>query len=240
MTPSSPGQQVEDPIEHVDLTEKTYELLRERILSGRMPVGERLQVTTLAEQLRVSHTPVKIALNRLNAEGIVRSVPRRGMFVARPRRKDVEEIQPVRLLIETAAIEIGVPRATLGDLAELRAELDRYAELVAAIPADGWNAYLGAQRNSAFHERIVALAGNGKLVEVWRGLQIQEQIARINALADSARPDKTLAEHRAILAAIEARDVQAAQAAVRAHIEESALALADAVDALDRLAQSDR
>lgn len=240
MVTANKVRRTEEAIEHTDLTEKTYEHLFNCILSGQWAIGQRLQVTTLSEQLGVSHTPVKIALNRLAAEGIVQHVPRHGMFIARPCRKDVEEIHEVRLLIELHALAVGVPKSHADCLADLRAELDRFAELIERTPVVGWDTQRASALNHSFHEKIVALSGNDKLVEIWRGLHIHEQIARINALSQSAPPAKTLAEHSAILAALEARDVETAQREMRAHIVSSAAALANAVDELNRSAGSDR
>ncbi len=233
MTATDTEQRGEDAIEHPDLTEMTYQRLRHGILSGRYPVGDRLQVTILSDQLGVSHTPVKIALNRLASEGLVERVPRRGMFVTRPSRKKVEEIQEVRLLIEIHAITVGTALATAGHLADLHLEVDRYAELVDRRSIDGWSVERAAELNESFHEKIVALAGNEKLLEIWRSLQIQQQIVRLNSLVPEPRPTEVLAQHRSILDGLEAGDVESALRALEKHLAYTKAHLASIVDKLN-------
>ena len=222
------------PIEHADLTEKTHELLRDGILSGKYAIGARLHVSELADHLGVSQTPVKMSLNRLVTEGLADALPRRGIFVARPSRRDVEESQEVRLLIELHSVAVGVLRVSVVQCAAMRADLDQYTTLIGGTRTGEWNAHVGAQVNAAFHGKIVEMCGNDKLVQIWRALQIQDQIARINALARTAEPERSHAEHLEILTAIEAGDVGQAQRDLRAHIERSATALATAVEALNQ------
>ncbi|MCL4534182.1 MAG: GntR family transcriptional regulator [Bacteroidetes bacterium] len=225
-----------EAIEHSDLTDKTYARLRHYIVSGRYAIGARLQITTLAEQLKVSHTPVKIALNRLAAEGLVENASRRGMFVTRVCRKELDESQQVRLLLEVHAISVAVERMGEKELAELRSILDELTVLVEHIPANGWDTEKAAVLNDAFHQKIIEAAGNGKLLEVWRGLQTQQQIARINSLSQvvsTANAADVLEGHKIIFEAIAARDGEKARSLIGTHIAASAAALTQRIDELD-------
>jgi len=220
------SSQVDETIEHSALTEKTYERLRQQILSGRFGVGERLQITAVSEELGVSHTPVKIALNRLAAEGIVKIVPRRGMFVSRLTREELEETRDVRLLIELHAVSMAVRNAAGDQLAQLRGQVERLETMVERIPTDGWDPVKAAEMNQLFHEMILKIVGNRRLLEIWRGLEIQQQIVRANSQSLSTPPEVVLQYHRAILEALEARDEERARKAMREHIVHSTDALA--------------
>jgi DNA-binding GntR family transcriptional regulator len=213
-------------IEHSDLTEKTYERLRQQILSGRYAVGERLHITTVSEQLGVSHTPVKIALNRLAAEGLVEIAPRRGMFVSRLTRKEIEETRDVRLIIELHALSVAVRNASAEQLAELRAQVDRLAAMVERASTNGWDPVRAAEMNQTFHETILSMVGNRRLLEIWRSLEIQHQIARVNSQSIATPPAVVLQHHLAILEALEARDEERARQAMMDHIVSSMNALA--------------
>lgn len=208
-------------IEHSDLTEKTYERLRQEILSGQYAAGERLQITTVSEQLGVSHTPVKFALNRLAAEGLVEILPRRGMFVSRLTRKEIEETRDVRLVIELHAVSVAIRRATTEQLAELRNQVDRLAAMVERASTTGWDPVRAAEMNQLFHETILGMIGNRRLLEIWRSLEIQQQIARVNSQSLSTPPEVVLQDHRAILEALEARDEERARKAMGEHIVQS-------------------
>ena len=213
-------------IEHSDLTEKTYERLRQQILSGSYAVGERLQITTVAEQLGVSHTPVKIALNRLAAEGLVEIAPRRGIFVSRLTRREIEETRDVRLIIELHAVSVAIRNATAEQLAELRNQVDRLAAMVERASTSGWDPVKAAEMNQIFHEMILGMVGNRRLLEIWRSLEIQHQIARVNSQSVATPPGVVLQHHRAILEALVARDEERARKAMMEHIVLSMNALA--------------
>ena len=218
--------QVNEAIEHSALTEKTYERVRQQILSGRFSAGERLQITTVSEQLGVSHTPVKIALNRLAAEGLVEIVPRRGMFVSRLTREELEETRDVRLLIELHAVSMAVRNAAGDQLAQLRTQVQCLEAMVERIPTDGWDPVKAAEMNQLFHEMILRTVGNRRLLEIWRSLEIHQQIVRLNSQSLSTPPEVVLQYHRAVLEALEARDEERARKAMREHIVHSTDALA--------------
>src|SRR5512136_2843678 len=93
------------PLDRTDLTERTYAVLKDRILTRRMEPGARVSVPEVASALGVSRTPVNDALKRLANEGLVEIVPRRGTFVTGLTASDVSELFDIRLLIEAHAVE---------------------------------------------------------------------------------------------------------------------------------------
>jgi len=94
------------------------------------------------------------------------------------------------------------------------------------IPTDGWDPVKAAEMNQLFHEMILRIVGNRRLLEIWRGLEIQQQIVRANSQSLSTPPEVVLQYHRSILEGLEARDEERARKAMREHIVHSTDALA--------------
>lgn len=193
-----------------------YRILKERILRLDFTPGQRLQVDRLARQLGVSRTPVKDALNALAGEGLVEIVPRRGTFVAAPSAQTIAELFDLRRALELLAAELLLARVTETDLARLRARLAALDELL----DEHADVDEHMRRNLAFHRELVQLAGNRKLLEVYEGLNVHIQIARVHARQRNwrERRHQEREEHYAILAALEARDPHRLAAAVDGHI----------------------
>src|SRR5829696_3252000 len=103
------------------LSSRTYETIRDRILQGELPAGKRLTVRELAESLGVSVTPVRDAFNRLAADGLVAVSPRRGTYVASLTTRDVRELYDLRIMLEPAAAEIAALSFSEDEVAALRA-----------------------------------------------------------------------------------------------------------------------
>jgi len=204
------------------LTDTVYRTLKEQILTRTFPPGHRLRVNELADQLGVSRTPLKDALNLLATEGLVEIVPRRGTFVSDVSPDDIAEVFEIRRALELLAAETLVERVTSDQLACLRAELD-------ALPRAGDHADASEhmRRNLAFHQRFVALAGNRRLVELYEGLRAHIQIGRVHARRTDWRQRlrQERGEHQEILAALDARDAARLRAAVDSHIKRAKASL---------------
>jgi DNA-binding GntR family transcriptional regulator len=204
------------------LTDTVYRTLKEQILARTFPPGRRLKVDELADQLGVSRTPLKDALNLLAAEGLVEIVPRRGTFVSGVSAADIAEVFEIRRALELLAAEALVERITPDGLASLRAELS-------AVPRAGDQADAGEhmRRNLAFHQRFVELAGNRRLAELYDGLRAHIQIGRVHARRTDwrARLRQEQAEHQEILAALAGRDTARLRAAVDSHIKRAKASL---------------
>lgn len=180
------------------------DVLREGILSLTFRPGERLDVKALAEQLGVSPTPVKDAVNRLAAEGLIEIHPRSGTFVAEINPVMVGEIFDIRRAIECLAAETIVERLTPETLAhfrELTEQLNRPVTSEAGRIAH-------EQANLALHELIVKSSGNQRLLELYRNLNAHLTIARIHSRRrpEPHRIAAELSEHQELLEALESRD----------------------------------
>jgi DNA-binding GntR family transcriptional regulator len=202
--------------------------LRERIFAGELSPGTFLDEVRLAEQLKISRTPLREALKVLTVEGLVRHEPRRGCFVNEVTEQDLEEIFPVIALLEGRCAFEAARNATdadLQDLEELHQKLQRHAK------AGRINDYYAT--NYAIHEAIIALAHNKWLAMVIGDLRKILKLARLQQLHAPGRLDQSLSEHLAVFAALKARDGEGAEAAMRTH-------LARQRDALRTLARAQR
>lgn len=191
-----------------------YAQLREDILRGELAPGTPLSEYQLAKALAVSRTPVREALGRLQAAGLVRNVPQRGMFVRELGAEDVIEILEIREQLECLAVHRvatrGVPDATLarwdettGDAARLIAE--------GALPDA---LALGCQ----LHDEIVSLAGNGRLTDILGQLGEQIRLLGLVGIRVPGRPEESVRDHRQLLALLRERDVDGAVATMREHL----------------------
>ena len=194
------------------LTDTIYELLRERILNGTYPPGERLPVDLIARQLGVSQTPVKGALGLLVSEGLVRTSPRRGTFVTEIDERTLIESLAIRAALEQLAAETLLDHVTETDVARL-------SELVQRIQ-NATEVDEHFRLNLEFHEVLVNLSGNLRLAEIYRQLKAHIQMALIHSRSENwtGRVPNETDEHLAILAAIDARDRDALKAAIDAHL----------------------
>jgi len=196
--------------------------LREDILAGRLRPGMRLDVEELAASFGTSRTPVDDGLRRLEDEGLVVIARRRGTFVAPVDERDVHEVFEIRAALEALAARRAAERRDGNAIAKLEEILERLAEAIAdrnVEEHDRWN--------SAFHEQLVGMAGNRRLVALHGSLHAQITIARVHAQSASwtVRADLEVREHQEILDAVAAGDGERASAAVWDHILRAARSL---------------
>jgi DNA-binding GntR family transcriptional regulator len=188
--------------------------LRDRIFAGELLPGSFLDEPALAEQMRISRTPLREALKVLTAEGLVRHELRRGCFVNEVTEQDLDEIFPVLGLLEGRSAFEAAQHATDADLQALETLHDR---LQRHARARRINEYYAA--NYAIHEAIISMAGNRWLAQVIGDLRKIVRLARLQQLHAPGRLDESLGEHMAIFNAVKARDAEAAQAAMRLHLQ---------------------
>ena len=205
---------------HNSLHDEVAAQLRERIFSGELMPGMFLDEVQLAEQMKISRTPLREALKVLTAEGLVRHEPRRGCFVNEVTEQDLDEIFPVIALLEGRCAFEAAQHATDGDLAALE---DLHDKLSRHAKAKRINEYYAT--NFAIHEAIIALAGNRWLAGVIGDLRKIVKLARLQQLHAPGRLEQSLSEHLAVFAALKARDPEGAEAAMRTHLSRQRSAL---------------
>jgi DNA-binding GntR family transcriptional regulator len=198
---------------HNSLHDEVAAQLRERIFAGELTPGTFMDEVKLAEQLKISRTPLREALKVLTAEGLVRHEPRRGCFVNEVTEQDLDEIFPVIALLEGRCAFEAAQHATDADieaLEDLHQKLSRHAK------ARRINDYYAT--NFAIHEAIIALAGNRWLAGAISDLRKILKLARLQQLHAPGRLEQSLSEHLAVFAALKARDPEGADAAMRTHL----------------------
>ena len=110
------------------LKEKVYEILKEMIISGKLKYNERIEEDTLATSLEVSRTPVREAINKLEQEGWINIIPRRGMFVSNVSLKEINDIFQVRLNIEPIILQMGFSNIPLNECQKLKKEFESFLD----------------------------------------------------------------------------------------------------------------
>jgi len=193
--------------------------LREAIVRGVLVGGQPLRQDELAARLQVSKIPVREALRRLEAEGLVAFYPNRGATVAPLSEAEAEELAEIRIVLETTALRRAAPRAAAADLRRAQDILD---EARHEPDAARWSAL-----NREFHEALYAPADRPQLLELIR--QVNRRIDRYMyvTLADAGHQAQSLREHRLLLQAIRRGDVAAAEAVLTEHIASGAKRLID-------------
>ena len=203
-----------DMDEYLPLRDVVFNTLRKAILKGELKPGERLMEIALAERLGVSRTPVREAMRKLELEGLVVMIPRRGAQVANITEKDLNDVLEVRIALENLSIENACARMTEEQLAELK-KAGRYFE---ETIKEG-NLVKLAEADVAFHEVIYKASDNRRLNQVLNNLREQIYRYRVEYLKEEETRNVLVKEHEEIYEAIKNRDVKKAQEIIFRHIE---------------------
>jgi DNA-binding GntR family transcriptional regulator len=199
---------------HVNsLHDQAAEQLRALIFAGELSPGAFVDESRLCEKLAISRTPLREALKVLSAEGLIRHEPRRGSFVNEVTEQDLDDIFPVIALLEGRCAFEATQQASDADIAALGM---LHAQLQDSAAQGRITDYYAA--NFAIHEAIIAIAGNKWLAQVIGDLRKILKLARLQQLNAPGRLSQSLAEHMAIFAALQARDPEGADAAMRTHL----------------------
>ncbi|MEO8060100.1 MAG: GntR family transcriptional regulator [Burkholderiales bacterium] len=198
--------------------QKTYTELKQLILSGRLRPTERVGESRLAEQLGVSRTPLREALMKLEKEGLVVGERNVGYTVVDVDLDAVSDLLVVREVLDAKAAEIACRTATAADLQEV---LDIVAQMerLNAPGAPAVNAAHQLELGLLIHKVIARITRNEALIRVTDQIYEQLQLALLLELVWIDQENPGLAEHRAIAAALFARDPKAAARAARAHVQ---------------------
>jgi len=196
------------------LADRVYENLRADILSNRLPPDSPLQEGAIANALEVSRGPVREALRRLEAVGLVSLIPRRGAVVSSLSREEFLDAYRVREALETLAMRLATPRLGVEDLAEL----DRLHDLmIQHAAAEDLDAFFAA--NTAFHALIVDRSGNRQLQQFYQPLVNQMRRYQLRSALLRGGPARSCEEHHMILEAIKAGNADQAAALLSEHIQ---------------------
>lgn len=211
------------------LREVVCESLREAIRNGVLKPGERIMEIQLAEELGVSRTPVREAIRKLELEGYVVMMPRRGTYVANMSIRDINEIFEIRTALESLSNGLAAEHITDEELEHLQ----RLLVIIGGYIKDG-NIEKIVETDIEFHDLMYHAARNQRLVGIISNLR--DQLTRFRTLSMSypGRLEATLDEHKAIVEAIANGDRKAASKAAEQHMENSEKTLLKAMDEMKK------
>lgn len=196
------------------LRDVVVESIRQAIISGQFPPGMRLMELQLAEEMGVSRTPVREAIRKMELEGLVVMIPRRGAYVADISIKDINEVYEVRTALDVLSAGLAAERIDKSEIQEMRELL---AEEAALVEARDYPKII--DNDTAFHDVIYRASGNTRCMNIISNLREQITAIRGRSMPYPGRVEIMLKEHRAIFGAIAAGKVEKAQEAVRTHME---------------------
>ncbi len=206
------------------LRELVFESLREAIIHGRLKPGERLMEMQMAEEMGVSRTPVREAIRKLELEGFVVMIPRKGAYVSGISVKDIVDVFEVRAALEGLAAGLAAERITDEEMEKLERILVRITEV-----SDKDDLEVIVDIDTEFHDLIYKACRNERLVQIITHLKEQIQRFRTTSLAQPGRLRDALSEHRLIVEAISDRNVEMAQVLAREHIDSAEQSLLNAM-----------
>jgi len=172
----------------------------------------RLDERKLSEQLGISRTPLREALARLDQEGLVKIVPRRGVFIVRKNKSEILEMITVWAALESMAARIITETAADKDIAKLR-------KMFSEFEGDDVRAHIDeySDANIRFHEAIISLSGNQLIADIIEGLFMHVRAIRARTIHEADRVTRSIVDHMHIIEALEARNTDLAARLVREH-----------------------
>ena len=200
--------------EFLPLRDVVFLKLRRAILTGELKPGERLMEIHLATRLGASRTPIREAIRKLELEGLVTMLPRRGAIVAEINEKGLNDVLEVRRALDVLCAELACERISDKEKIDLRQACGAFERATKSGSATEI-----AAKDVALHDIIVKSTGNDRLIALVNNLSEQMYRYRFEYIKDESRHDQLVREHKAIYDAIMAGDKEAASKAAAIHID---------------------
>ena len=214
--------------EYLPLRDVVFNTLREAILRGDLKPGERLMEIQLANKLGVSRTPIREAIRKLELEGLVLMIPRKGAEVAQITEKSLRDVLEVRRALENLAVQLACLRMSPQTLADLKAAARAFEEILG-----GEDVTAVAEADEAFHDVIYMATDNQRLISLLNNLREQMYRYRVEYLKKKECHKQLLWEHQEIIRAIEAGEIDVATKITEQHIDNQVEAVSDALRHLE-------
>lgn len=195
------------------LREIVFETIRSAIVHGDLKPGERLMEVQLADELGVSRTPVRESIRKLELEGLVKMVPRKGAYVTPMSVTDLVEMMEIRGALEGLVARLAAENATDEEVKALRESNDGFENAIGNGDYDGIIDY-----DIAFHELLYKACGNNRLRSMIHSLREQMLRMRVEYVHNVTDMHPLRGQHRAIIDGVAGGDSDAAEAAAKAHI----------------------
>ena len=200
--------------DYLPLRDVVFQTLRKAILTGELMPGERLMEIQLAEKLGVSRTPIREAIRKLELEGLVMNIPRRGAQVAEISERGLRDVLEVRRALDTFCAELACERISDEEKEALKKACKDFEDAV-----ETKDVTVIAKADVAFHDIIVGATGNERLVALLNNLAEQMYRYRFEYIKDFSQHGKLIEEHRVLMDAILKGNIIGARDAAREHID---------------------
>ena len=210
--------------EYLPLRDVVFNALRQAILRGELKPGERLMEIQLANKLGVSRTPVREAIRKLELEGLVLMIPRRGAEVADITEKSLRDVLEVRRALEELAVGLACERISEEDVEKLKEAAKNFEQTLQSGDVTEY-----AEADVKFHDIIYFATENQRLIQLLYNLREQMYRYRVEYLKRKEVHPILLEEHEYIIRCIEERDKENAMKAICTHIENQEKAVSDTI-----------
>jgi DNA-binding GntR family transcriptional regulator len=216
-SPEQPAKSIFPPQQISSLREQVYEHLRDAILSGKLTTGTRIIERDIAAQMQISTTPVKEALRKLEQDGLVVTMPRRGTMVSELALTSIAEVVEIRAMLDGMAARLAAAKITDVQARELADQVAKMRSLTNVMKLEDLR-----NANTDFHTSIRQIGGNQILLKFVEQLRPFDQRVRLEALYHPEEAQRGLAEHEAIYEALTQHDSARAEELMRTHIMRTA------------------
>ena len=214
--------------EFLPLRDVVFNTLRQAILTGELKPGERLMEIHLANRLGVSRTPIREAIRKLELEGLVTMIPRRGAEVAQITEKSMNDVLEVRRAMDALCVELACDRISQEELGNLKKACENFEQAVKSRDVKKV-----AQADVALHDIILQATGNQRLIQLVNNLSEQMYRYRFEYIKDTTQHERLIEEHRIIYESIVNKDKATASKAAKMHIDNQEKAIINQIR-LDR------
>lgn len=201
-------------IDNPNLRGQTYKILKNMIITREILPGKKIIEETLAQEIGVSRTPIREALFRLEHEGIVKIIPRRGAFVVNQSKENIIEVMQIREVLEALIVRLVTPLLSKPDIRELKSCLEKLSD----TPEDERHVIEYNDSELEFHGLLLKKCPNPMLRQMMEMVNSRLQIIRLRTVVLPGRAVKSLDEHAELLKVIETGNAEEAELLMRKHV----------------------
>ena len=211
--------------EYLPLRDVVFNTLRQGILTGELKPGERLMEIHLANRLGVSRTPIREAVRKLEIEGLVVTIPRKGAHVASITEKHLQDVLEVRRAMEALTVAVACERINMAELKQLREACDRFEESTKTL-----DARTIASADVELHDIILRTTKNERLITMVNNLAEQMYRYRFAYIRDTKSYKGIVKEHDVLYQCMLEQNVDGAVEAIKIHIDNQAISIFKLLD----------
>jgi DNA-binding GntR family transcriptional regulator len=198
------------------IVDRTAKALEDMIIKGKLKPGQKIKEQEISTRLGISRPPLREAFKSLEAEGLIRREPRRGVYVSELKETDIWEIYTLKLALYGLAVTLAVDRMKDGDIRKMEKIVDR---MEAVVHGHGKPDVLKYEElNNLFHETTANIAGHGRLKKIHQSLNNQVKRMAYRSFKDPVHLTESCEYHRKIVEAMKGRNKELAEQLTREHI----------------------